>query len=180
MNWNSLWLIGSSCKHGIGLNGIILHRVFMSLTSIIINTGLLMTLIAVVMVIYITLKYRTGELTEEPGELQFANLKNIPGEDYVDLNIIKTGKTKTLGSYTSSGSISWEAYFNPKTREDMQKRTPATIAVITIFAVGIIITAIMKLMVIPIGYYFGLAYLFLASALVLVKFIQFKIIKDRN
>ena len=149
----------------------------MSLLSTIINAGLLMTLIAVIMVIYVTLKYRKGELNEEPGELQYTNLKNIPGEDYVDLNIIKTGKTKTLASYSSSGFISWEAYFNPKTREDMQKRTPATIAVIVIFAVGIVITAIMKLMVIPIGYYFGLVYLFLASALVLVKFIQFKILK---
>ena len=149
----------------------------MSLTSTIIDAGLLMTLIAVVLVIYVTLKYRKGELTEEPGELQFTDLKNIPGEEYVDLNIIKTGRTKTVGSYSSSGFISWEAYFNPKTREDMQKRTPATIAVIVIFAVGIVITAIMKLMVIPIGYYFGLAYLFLASALVLIKFIQFKIIK---
>ena len=149
----------------------------MSLTSTIIDAGLLMTLIAVVLVIYVTLKYRKGELTEEPGELQFTDLKNIPGEEYVDLNIVKTGKTKTVGSYSSSGFISWEAYFNPKTREDMQKRTPATIAVIVIFAVGIVITAIMKLMVIPIGYYFGLAYLFLASALVLIKFIQFKIIK---
>jgi len=149
----------------------------MSLTSTIIDAGLLMTLIAVVLVIYVTLKYRKGELTEEPGELQFADLKNIPGEEYVDLNIIKTGRTKTVGSYSSSGFISWEAYFNPKTREDMQKRTPATIAVIVIFAVGIVITAIMKLMFIPIGYYFGLAYLFLASALVLIKFIQFKIIK---
>ena len=149
----------------------------MSLESTIINAGLWMTLIAVIMVIYVTLKYRTGELNEEPGELQFANQKNIPVEDYVDLNVVKVGKTKTLASYSSSGFISWEAYFNPKTREDMQKRTPATIAVIVIFAVGIVITAIMKLMVISIGYYFGLAYLFLASALVLVKFIQFKIIK---
>ena len=149
----------------------------MTLTSTIINAGLLMTVLAVILVIYVTIKYRKGELNEEPGELQFANLKNILGEDYVDLNIMKAGKTKTLGSYSSSGFISWEAYFHPKTREDMQKRIPANIAVITIFAVGIIMTAIMKLMEIPIGYYFGLAYLFLASALVLIKFIEFNIVK---
>lgn len=162
---------------GIGLNAIIQHRIAMSLTSTIIDFGLLMTLIAVILVIYVTIKYRKGKINEDPSELQFARLKNIPGEDYVDLNVVKVGKTKTLGAYSSSGFISWEAYFNPKTPEDMKKRTPATIAVIVIFAMGIVMTAIMKLMVIPIGYYFGLAYLFLASALVLVKFIQFKILK---
>ena len=138
-----------------------------------------MTVLAVIIVVYVSFKYRKGELTMEPGELQFSNLKNIPGEDYVDLNIIKTGKTKTLRSYNSSGFISWEAFFNPKTEEDLQKRMPATIAVITIFAVGIIITAAMKLLEISIGYYFGLAFLFLASALVLVKFVEFKILKKK-
>jgi hypothetical protein len=123
------------------------------------------------------MKYRKGELTEEPGDLQFANLKNIPGEDYVDLNVVKVGKTKTFKSYSSSGFISWEAYFHPKTQEDMNKRVPATIAIITIFAVGIVMTVIMKFMAIQIGYYFGLVYLALASVLVLVKFIQFNILK---
>ena len=84
----------------------------MNLTSTIIGFGILMTVLAVIIVIYVSFKYRKGELTMEPGELQFSNLKNIPGEDYVDLNIIKTGKTKTLRSYNSSGFISWEAFFN--------------------------------------------------------------------
>ena len=87
------------------------------------------------------------------------------------------GKTRTLKSYNASGFISWEAYFHPKTEEDMKKRTPATIAVAIIFGMGIMMTAIMKLMDFPIGYYFGLIYLFLASALVFVKFIEFNIIK---
>ena len=142
-----------------------------------VNASLLVTGIAVLLVIYVTMKYRKGELTEEPGDLQFANLKNIPGEDYVDLNIVKVGKTKTLKSYSSSGFISWEVYFHPKTQEDMNKRIPATIAVITIFAVGIVMTIIMKFMAIQIGYYFGLVYLALASLLVLVKFVEFNILK---
>lgn len=149
----------------------------MSLTSIMVNGALLVTVAAVLLVIYVTMKYRKGELTEEPGDLQFANLKNIPGEDYVDLNVVKVGKTKTLKSYSSSGFISWEAYFHPKTQEDMNKRVSATIAIITIFAVGIVMTVIMKFMAIQIGYYFGLVYLALASVLVLVKFIQFNILK---
>lgn len=149
----------------------------MSLTSMMVNASLLVTGVAVMLVIYVTMKYRKGELIEEPGELQFANLKNIPGEDYVDLNIVKVGKTKTLKSYSSSGFISWEAYFHPKTQDDMKKRVPATIAIITIFAVGIVMTVIMKFMSIQIGYYFGLVYLALASLLVLVKFFEFNILK---
>jgi hypothetical protein len=137
----------------------------------------LTTLIAVIVVIYVTLKYRRGELTEKPGDLQYSRLDNMPGDSYIDLNAVKTGKTKTLKSINSSGYISWEAYFKPKTAEDMEKRLPATIAVTTIFALGILITAVMKLMEIQIGYYFGLAYLFLASALVLIKFIEYNIIK---
>ncbi len=149
----------------------------MSFTSLFVSLGLLMTVIAVVTVIYVTVKYRKGELTEKPGDLQYSKLSNMPSDGYEDLNIAKVGKTKTLKSYNKSGSISWEAYFHPKTKEDMEKRLPATIAVTTIFGIGIIITAIMKLMDFQIGYYFGLAYLVLASALVLVKFIEFNIIK---
>lgn len=149
----------------------------MSLTSLLVNVSLLVTVIAVILVGYVTVKYRKGEINEEPGDLQFAKMKNIPGLDYVDLNVAKVGKTKTLKSFSSSGFISWEAYFHPKTKEDMDKRLPATIAVITIFAVGIMMTLIMKFMAISIGYYFGLAYLLLASLLVLVKFIEFNIIK---
>jgi hypothetical protein len=59
----------------------------------------------------------------------------------------------------------------------MEKRLPATMVVIIIFAVGFMITAILKVMDFQIGYYFGLVYLFLASASVLVKFIEFKILK---
>ena len=149
----------------------------MSLTSTIMNIGLFMTVAAVLIVIYVSIKYRKGELTEKPGDLQFSYLDNMPGDGYVDLNVVKAGKTETLESMGSSGYISWEAYFHPKTSEDMEKRLPATIAVITIFAVGIVITAVMKLMEIQAGYYFGLGYLFLASALVLIKFIEYNIIK---
>ena len=149
----------------------------MGLTSTIVNVSIFATLIAVVLVVYVTVKYRKGELTEKPGDLQFSRLSNMPGDDYVDLNVVKVGKTKTLKSYSSSGFISWEAYFHPKTQEDMSKRLPATIAVITIFAVGIVMTVIMKLMSIMIGYYFGIVYLLLASVLVLVKFIEFNVIK---
>jgi hypothetical protein len=152
----------------------------MSLTSTIVSISLFTILVAVAMVIYVTLKYRKGELTEDPGDLQFARLDNMPGDGYVDLNVKKVGKTKTLASFNKSGFISWEAYFHPKTKKDMEDRLPATIAIIAIFAVGIMMAVIMKLMDFTAGYYFSLAYLTLASLLVLVKFIEFIIIKKNR
>ena len=152
----------------------------MSFTSTVVNAAVFTTILAVIMVIYVTIKYRKGELTEKPGDLQFSHLTNMPGEDYVDLNVVKVGKTKTLASFNKSGFISWEAYFQPKTKKDMEDRLPATIAIIAIFVVGILMAVIMKLLVIPIGYYFSLAYLTLASLLVLVKFIEFNVIKRKR
>ncbi len=100
------------------------------MSNIFLNIGLLVTVIGMGTVVYVLAKYRDMDLTEDPGELQFSNLKNIPGEDYVDLNVVKVGKTRTLGSFHSSGSIKWEAFFNPKTSEDMERRKPAAVALV--------------------------------------------------
>ena len=86
--------------------------------------------------------------------MQFSDQKNILGEDYVDLNVFKAGNTKTLASYHSSGYIRWEAFFNPKTREDMEKRKPATMALVIIYGVFTVMSVMMKLLDIPIGVYF--------------------------
>ncbi|MBE0634079.1 hypothetical protein IH574_05865 [Candidatus Bathyarchaeota archaeon] len=152
----------------------------MSFTSTVVNAAIFTTIVVVIMVIYVTIKYRKGELTEKPGDLQFSRLSNLPGEDYVDLNVVKVGKNKTLASFNKSGFISWEAYFHPQTKKDVEDRLPATIAIIAIFAVGIMMTVIMKLMQFTTGYYFSLAYLTLASLLVLVKFIEFNVIKRKR
>ena len=149
----------------------------MSLTSTIINISLLTISVTVAMVMYVTVKHRKGELIEDPGDLQFARLDNMPGDGYVDLNVKKVGKTKTLASFNKSGFISWEAYLHPKTKKDFEDRLPGTIALIAIFVVGIMRAVIMKLMDFMVGYYFSLVYLTLASLLVLVKFIEFNIIK---
>lgn len=137
-----------------------------------VNIGLLIAFLGLGIVVYVIVKYRDLEITEDPSELQFSNLKNIPGEDYVDLNVVKVGKTKTLRSYHNSGFISWEAFFNPKTRDDLNKRTPATMALVVVYGVFIVMGGVMKLMDIQIGVYFTGILLVLVSLLVIIKYIQ--------
>ncbi len=139
----------------------------------IVNVGLLIALAGLGIVVYVIVKFRDLEITEDPSELQFSNLKNIPGEDYVDLNVVKVGKTKTLGSYHSSGFISWEAFFNPKTKDDINKRKPATIALAVVYAVFTVMGGIMRLMDIQIGVYFTGVLLVLLSLLVIIKYVQY-------
>jgi len=90
----------------------------MEIVAIMVNSGLLLTFIALILIVYLTVRYRKGGLRE----------------------------TKVVASYSKSGSISWDAYFRPKTQEDLEKRLPATIAIAVFFTIGVMITAIMKLM----------------------------------
>ena len=137
------------------------------------NIGLLIAFAGLGIVVYVIVKFRDLEINEDPSDLQFSNLKNIPGEDYVDLNVVKVGKTKTLASYHSSGFISWEAFFNPKTRDDINKRKPATMALAVVYAVFTVMGGIMRLMDIQIGVYFTGILLVLLSSLVIIKYVQF-------
>lgn len=139
----------------------------------IVNIGLLIAFAGLGIVVYVIVKFRDLEITEDPGDLQFSNLKNIPGEDYVDLNVVKVGKTKTLASYHSSGFISWKAFFNPKTREDINKRKPATMALAVVYALFTAMGGIMKLLDIQVGVYFTGILLVLVSLLVIIKYVQF-------
>ena len=148
------------------------------MSSIFFNIDLLVTVLGAGTVVYVLAKYRDVNLTEDPGGLQFSNLKNIPGEDIVDLNVVKVGKTRTLGSYHSSGSIRWEAFFNPKTAEDMEKRKPAAIALVAAYGVFAVMAALMKLMDIPVGYYFTGVLLVLLSVLVVYKFVVHGVLKQ--
>ena len=148
------------------------------MSSIFFNIGLLVTVLGAGTVVYVLAKYRDVNLTEDPGGLQFSNLKNIPGEDIVDLNVVKVGKTRTLDSYHSSGSIRWEAFFNPKTAEDMEKRKPAAIALVAAYGVFAVMAALMKLMDIPVGYYFTGVLLVLLSVLVVYKFVVHGVLKQ--
>ena len=135
------------------------------------DIGLFVTVMGAGIVVYVIARYRDMELTEDPGGLQFSNLKNIPGEDIVDLNVVKVGKTRTLGSYSASGSIKWEAFFNPSSSEDMERRKPAAVALVAAYGVFAVMAAVMKLMGVPAGYYFSVALLVLLSVLVVYKFV---------
>ena len=135
------------------------------------DIGLFVTVIGLGTVVYVLTRYRDMDLTEDPGGLQFSSLKNIPGEDFVDLNVVKVGKTRTLGSFHGSGSIKWEAFFNPSTSEDMEKRKPAAVALVAAYGVFAVMAAVMKLMGVPAGYYFSVALLVLLSVLVVYKFV---------
>jgi len=146
-------------------------------SNIFLNIGLLVTVIGVGTVVYVLAKYRDMDLTEDPGELQFSNLRNIPGEDIVDLNVVKVGKTRTLGSFHSSGSIKWEAFFNPTTVEDMERRKPAAVALVAAYGVFAVMTSMMRLMDIPVGYYFSWALLKFLSVLVVYKFVVHGVLK---
>ena len=144
----------------------------MGFESTIVMVGSLVALLGLVVVVYVVVKYRDGNLTEEPRDLQFSNMKNIPGEDYVDLNVTKIGMTKTLASYSSSGYISWEAFFNPRTPEDLEKRKPATLALLVVYSVFIVMGAIMRLLDITTGIYLVGGMIVLLSLLIIVKFVQ--------
>ena len=141
------------------------------MSNIFLDIGLFVTVIGLGTVVYVLIKYRDMDLTEDPGGLQFSNFKNIPGEDFVDLNVVKVGKTRTLGSFHGSGSIKWEAFFNPSSSEDMERRKPAAIALVAAYCVFAVMAAVMKLMGIPAGYYFSGALLVLLSVLVVYKFV---------
>ena len=141
------------------------------MSNIFLDIGLFVTVLGLGTVVYVIARYRDMELTEDPGGLQFSSLKNIPGEDFVDLNVVKVGKTRTLGSFHGSGSIKWEAFFNPSSSEDMERRKPAAVALVAAYGVFAVMAAVMKLMGIPVGYYFSGALLVLLSVLVVYKFV---------
>lgn len=63
--------------------------------SLLVSASIGLVVLSAGIVVFVGFLYKKGEINETPGDLQFANLKNIPGEDYVDLNIVKVGKTKT-------------------------------------------------------------------------------------
>ena len=112
------------------------------MSNIFLDIGLFVTVLGLGIVVYVIARYRDMELTEDPGGLQFSSLKNIPGEDFVDLNVVKVGKTRTLGSYHGSGSIKWEAFFNPSTSEDMERRKPAAVALVAAYGVFAVMAAV--------------------------------------
>jgi len=54
--------------------------------SLLVSASVGLVALSAVIVVFVGFLYKKGEINETPGSLQFANLKNIPGDDYVDLN----------------------------------------------------------------------------------------------
>lgn len=131
------------------------------------------SLIGFSVMLFTLAKFRDGEINEEPGELQFSNMKYIPGEGYVDTNVVKMGKTKTLKRVSSSGFISWEAFYDPKTPEDFKNRRPGAMAILAMYGIFAIMAVAMKFLDLMIGIYLIGGLLILLSVLVLIKYVQF-------
>ncbi len=108
---------------------------------------------------------RKGRINEAPNELQFANRKYIPPEGYVDTNVVKTGRTKTLAGFTAEGSMSWADFFNPREGQE-EKRATATSMLIGFFVIAGLVTVAMSYLGVTWGYYFGLLLMGYATLIV--------------
>ncbi len=140
---------------------------------------LVSVLVSLVIILRVTLFYKKGELSETPSDLQFSNLKNIPGEDYVDLNVVKVGKTRTLFSYHDVGFIKWVDFFYPSSPEHLEKRVIAVKILIGMYAIFGAIGGVMWLVDLVVGIYF-VSFMMAAVALVTVlKYVEIVVLGRR-
>ncbi|HIH87979.1 TPA: hypothetical protein HA344_02070 [Candidatus Bathyarchaeota archaeon] len=124
-------------------------------------------IIAAVGVAIVALNLRgKGELGEKPSELQFAKRKYIPDVGFVDTNVVKVGRTKTLAGFFSEGSMRWDDFFNPKTEEHMEMRATATYAVMGFYLISGLVTVVMVYIDLTWGYYFGLLVMAYATLII--------------
>jgi len=130
-------------------------------------------------VVFIGFLYKKGEINEIPGDLQFANLKNIPGEDYVDLNVVKVGKTKTLFSYSNVGSIRWVDFYHPTTQEHLEKRSMAVKMIIVMYGIFGAMSLVMWFVDLAVGLYFMLFMMVAVALVTVLKFIEIVVLGRR-
>ena len=115
---------------------------------------------------------RRGGLDEDPNELQFSKRRYIPPEGYVDTNVVKVGKTKTLASFFSKGSMRWDDFFNPKTEEHVEMRANVTYAVMGFYIISGLVTVVMVYLDVTWGYYFGLLVMAYATLIIGYNFMK--------
>lgn len=137
----------------------------MDITSFATAAAIVAVLAAAGIAIAVLNLQRKGQISETPNELQFANRKYIPPEGYVDTNVVKTGKTKTLASFASEGSMSWADFFNPREGQE-EKRATATYMLIGFFVIAGLVTVAMSYLGVTWGYYFGLILMGYATLIV--------------
>jgi hypothetical protein len=140
--------------------------------SLIVSASIGLVVLSAGIVVFVGFLYKKGEINETPGDLQFANLKNIPGEDYVDLNIVKVGKTKTIFSYSNMGSISWVDFYHPTTQKHVEDRSMAVKMILGMYGIFGAMGAVMKLVDLAVGVYFMLFMMVAVALLTTVKFIE--------
>ena len=78
------------------------------------------------------------------------------GEVSEDTDAAKLGKARTPKSFRSSGSISWDDFFNPNSQENEEARSTATYAIIGFYVIAGVVTVAMAYMGQTLGYYLGL------------------------
>jgi hypothetical protein len=148
-------------------------------TSMIVVVSSLLVVVAALGVVFIVMKkHRSGELTEEPNDLQFPNRNHFPGETRRDLNVVKQGKTKTLRSFTAQGSMNWDDFFDSKNQDQAEEKLTATYMIIGFYVVAGVVTAAMALMNFTLGYYFGLLCIGYATIIIAWNYIKAKRKKD--
>jgi hypothetical protein len=118
--------------------------------------------IALVAIIFL----KKGKLNEKPGEFQFSKRKHIAGEGFVDTNIVKAGKTRTLLSFSSQGFIRWKDFFNPKNEEQIRLRNTAIYYILGFYIIAGLITMVMAYMDLTLGFYIGLLMIAYATLII--------------
>lgn len=128
--------------------------------------------IGIALVAIILLK--KGKLNEKPGELQFSKRKHIAGEGFVDTNIFKAGKTKTLLNFSSQGFIRWEDFFNPKNEEQIKLRDAAKYYILGFYIIAGLLTMAMAYMDLTLGFCIGLMMIAYATLIIGINYRKYR------
>jgi hypothetical protein len=147
--------------------------------SLFVTVALAFLALSVFILVGVGFLYKKGEINETPGDLQFANLKNIPGEDYVDLNVVKVGKTKTLFSYSNVGSIRWVDFYYPTTLDHIEKRSMAVKMILVMYSIFGLMGLIMWVVDLAIGLYFMYFMMGAVALVTVLKFIEIVVLGRR-
>ena len=147
--------------------------------SLLVSASIGLVVLSAVIVVFVGFLYKKGEINETPGHLQFANLRNIPGDDYVDLHVVKVGKTRTIFSYSNVGSIRWVDFYHPTTQKHIEDRSMAVKMILVMYAIFGAMGLVMWLVELAVGIYFMLFMMVAVAALTTVKFIEIVVLGRR-
>jgi Flp pilus assembly protein TadB len=105
--------------------------------------------------------------------IAFVALNKFRGKEVSEYtDAAKLGKTRTLKSFRSNGSISWEDFFDPDSQENEQMRSTATYAIIGFYVIAGVVMIAMAYMGLTWGYYFGLLIVGYATLIIGVNYVK--------